>query len=368
MKTAIVITSINKSKFLIRYCENLAKYNVDQDKVSIIVIGDEKTPSLSYIRQGNPYGYDVQYWDTESQELFSKALPTKLTYLVPPNSPRRRNMGYLFAIMGGYDNVIVMDDDNFPIGNWYKDHIDALYYRMKKAVRSENRIINPCRLVMPSNELCYSRGYPYNQYFLDTFYKTTHSNNRKCMLNMGLWTGKPDVDAIFNLIFPNYNCVDIDGFEDGYTASYNNYFPVNTQNTSYREELMPIFHNIYQEHVMDTPFERYDDIINGIFMLKLINHMGDTASFGTPVVSHERNSHNFSADLKTEIFGNMSGSELWRAIMNLQLESKTYTDGYIEIAKFLQTNKLFNSYEANKAYWRVGNSMFDWVELVEKYA
>jgi hypothetical protein len=366
MKTAVVVTTIFHPSFIDRYLKNFKDNNVNTKDISFIIVGDNKSqPETAKLAKTDKC---FEYWDVEKQKKHLKDVPEHYSYLIPENNGRRRNFGYLLAQEYDVDNVIVIDDDNFPTDDWYNGHINALYKDEHKVVYSRNNIINPCVILeYQDSGIPYFRGYPINEWYNDSFDLSLKSDTREVKLNMGLWSYKPDVDAISNLLYPSMLSKNIK--LDTYKSGRNNYFPVNTQNTSYKKSLIPLFHNIYQETLFDLPLSRYDDIFNGLFLMKLINKMDNAASFGCPLVSHERNNHDYVKDLSTEIVGNAIGCKIWKYIMNKQLESKSYVNAYLELANGLvsdfENGNIYTSYVINKFMGKIGKSMIDWIELGE---
>ena len=359
-KVSIVTTTIHSLDFLADYIDNFLYYNVNLDKLHFIIVGDNKTPQPILDKLCDV----VEYWSPKAQDKWlTKCFPGKLVLikdlLIPENDMRRRNFGYLRAIELDSDIVITIDDDNLPLKDksWLTLHLATLTFTLPQ-VYSENRIINPCNLLKLNHPGIYSRGYPLSQYYFDN-YKPT-SGRDISLLNMGLWLNKPDVDSYMNLMYPDLKS---EGFTETYSVipSENNYIPLNTQNTSFKKKLS-IFHNLYMEPSL---IHRYDDIWIGLIVQRLMHKMGDSVSFGCPIVEHRRNTHNYAKDLRVEFNGIVLNDRMWRSIMDMPIESKTYKDGFLEIAYNLP--KLF---EDNRWFWGFFNKMKDsmelWVELIER--
>jgi len=368
MKVSVVVTTISVPVFLLEYFRNLRESEFPKNDVTFLVVGDEKSPYNAKVFSRLHSDYPVEYWEPGDQtawlfQHFPDLQEKILSLITPKNSPRRRNFGYLRALELDSDVIVVVDDDNFPIQgtNWLGEHLKALS-KSGDFVESSNRIINPCGFLRINSPSVYSRGYPLSHVFEDRPTGVSEKE-KKVMLNMGLWTGKPDVDAFANLIHPELES--LLPLKMNYSVSSGNYFPIDTQNTSFRKELGPVFFNIHQQPCLDLPSDRYDDIWGGLFALRLIHRMGDTASFGTPFLEHRRNIHNYLQDLRTEMVGMTLNSRLWEAIMDLEIKSKRYLDGYLEIAYFL--TKSFRTFEPSltRMMFNIAESMRLWSSLVE---
>jgi len=380
MLTAIVTTTINPPNFLEAYVQNFTKFDVNPDEVFFLVVGDNKTPpgyenisnfeglKDSFDHRELPLGaglkYSVEYWNPKDQEWwikdnFSQDSKEIERLIIPHNDPRRRNFGFLRAHEIGADVIITIDDDNLPQpnSNWLGEHLKGLESSYRLKVHSLNGIVNPCRLLHINEPYVYSRGYPISEFFSDNVLVYELESKKQTILNMGLWTEKPDVDSFTNLVYPNLHS---SGQKFPFTyfgVEKDNYFPINTQNTAFKKELS-IFHNLY----MDPSFiHRYDDIWMGLFAQKLANKFGDITSFGLPLVMHKRNTHNYQDDLWAEFIGIGMNSKMWKEVKDMDISSKNYTDGFLEIADKLPK---FQNPEVNKFLRTMKESMRLWVELV----
>lgn len=361
-KISVVTTSIYPLSWILEYVENFLKFDVDLDHLTFIIVGDHKTPEVHIDKLSDV----VEYWSPKYQDRWlMKTFPDKFDLikdlLVPENDMRRRNFGYLRAVELDSDIVITIDDDNLPLKDksWLDLHVNGLTY-FNPRIGSKNRIINPCQFLTLNHPGVYSRGYPLSAYYSnDVSYPSGRS---KSILNLGLWINKPDVDSFMNLLYPDLSSEGYLGnLHFCFSASKNNYFPVNTQNTSFKKELS-IFHNLYMEPSL---IHRYDDIWIGLIVQRLIHKMNDSASFGLPIVEHRRNSHDYVKDLKVEFNGIVLNNKMWNSIMSMPIESKTYNDGFLEIA-----SNLPGLFEDNRWFWGFFNKMKDsmelWVNLIEQ--
>ena len=340
----------------------------DNNEITFIIVGDNKTPEVA--RKYEVDGlWNIEYWSPEDQEKWIiNTFPNdaeKAFRHVPDDMVSRRNFGFLRAKEIDSDITITIDDDNFPLEqDWIKSHCDM---KPKFLVSSMNRYVNPCEILKTTIKYkVYSRGYPISSMYSDSFIAMPNLDERYSVMNLGLWTQSPDVDAITNLVYPHlYSSGVYFGSHEKYGINTNNYFPINTQNTSFTKKLS-IFHCIYQTPLMGLSSHRYDDIWIGLFVQRLVHRNRDTATFGSPVVSHERNSHNFVKDLQTEFIGTTMNDTMWNAVSNMCIESQSYEDGFLEIAE--QLPGIFRGYDSSIIGYisDLSDSMFDWVDLIDR--
>ncbi len=372
MKTSIITTTINIPTFLCEYYKNLEKYGHDQQEIGFIIVGDNRTPKITedFVKHYSVNRYWTEYWSPQKQDKWLKEkFPNKgesLRNVIPENDMRRRNFGYLRALEMGSDIIITIDDDNYPLPNydWLGLHTCNLG-EYCQSISSANSFVNPCRFF--DFELpFYSRGYPFAHLFADTIEYFDARDSRESVLNMGLWVGKPDVDSYTNIVYPDLKTEYSQLLNSAYSIKMDNYFPINTQNTSFKKELS-IFHNLYMEPLYDLPSHRFDDIWAGLFCLKLIHKKGKTASFGTPLVEHRRNIHNYQKDLQTEFIGASLNTKMWDFIRDFRVHSTNYKDGFLEIAYGLEREftRGFIDKKIIEFIQRLADSMVLWVELLD---
>jgi len=370
MKVAIVTTTINPPDFLLNYFNNFVKWidknNYSRDDILFIVVGDNKTPHKLYSKKSRVYDFPVEYWNPVDQDIWLLKHYNNLHRdLIPENNPRRRNFGYLRAIELNADYIITIDDDNVPKDtNWLQEHLAPLQGKKLPIVYSRNKCINPCKALSHNRIIVYARGFPINRMLSDSFIIENKIDNRKIVLNEGLWTESPDVDAFTNII---YNSLTSYGTsEEGFIVEKDNYIPINTQNTAFTKEIAPIFWNIYMNSIYDLPLERYCDIWGGLFAQKVINHLNGAVSFGKPIVSHKRNVHNYGRDLRVEWMGILLNPRIWDFVTNLKLHSGSYISSYLEIADEIEFELRFSDDIVNKFKKHLADAMRTWIELTEK--
>jgi len=373
MKTSIITTTVNIPTFVYEYYKNMENYGHKKDDVNFIIVGDNKTPLVAeeFVKDASADRYLTEYWSPKGQdkwlsEKFS-GIMEKVKTVIPENDMRRRNFAYLRALEMGSDIVITVDVDNYPLPeyDWLGLHISNLSGH-SKIVSSRNSFVNPCRF-LNKDIVLYSRGFPLPYLFSDTAECHDVTDSRESVLNMGLWTGKPDVDSYTNLIYPNLKTEYPKSLGTQLAAEKYNYFPINTQNTAFKKELS-VFHNLYMEPVYDLPSHRFDDIWIGLFCLKLIYNKGKTASFGAPVVEHRRNVHNYQKDLQTEFVGIALNTRMWEFIKDMEIHSSNYEEGFLEIADGLDQKftKLLTDQRVISYIYKLADSMRLWVQLLNK--
>lgn len=375
MNISLVTTTINIPFFLKSF-----KPEFPSDcTVNVIVVGDNGTPeTVEYfceeLNKDNKTFYKVDYWSPELQNVYIRNYLgdiDKIRKVIPEKDIRRRNFGFLIALEEGADYIVSLDDDNFPTEGWEKSLLDFVTNHDNCTTDSTFGIINPTEFLDNNirNPYIYSRGYPLRLWYKSNVYEDIPIKKKiNPVMHQMLWSNKPDVDAITNLAYPELKTGEGMNFpfNKSIIAHKDNYFPIDTQSLVFSKELS-IFHAIYQEYLYDLPSHRYDDIWAGIFCQKIANTLGDSYSFGFPIMEHRRNTHNFQKDLQMEFAGMILNTHMWDSVINCDLNSKNYKDCFLELADELPGFfKEYNNFDVGSLMCEIRDSMRLWVDLLDK--
>jgi glycosyltransferase involved in cell wall biosynthesis len=309
---SVVTTTINQPTFLEEYIENARENDYPLDNLTLIVIGDLKTPLdvKAYCRTlASDYGVETIYMsiDEQLEWLESRDLAALREYL-PYHSIQRRNIGYLYAYEHGADVIVSLDDDNlagdsdiFSAFSQVGEKTDVL------EVTSSNSWYNSASMLNYEREASddiYHRGFPYSKRSDEVEYEFEETT-REIAVRAGLWLDIPDVDVITHLERSPRAVSLRDEFEHSPVAlGKDTYCPVNTQNTAFDTSMMPLIHTIPMgDEIKGMELSRFDDIWLGYFAEKILQSMDKTVAYGTPLSSHDRNIHHLKQELEHEAIG-----------------------------------------------------------------
>jgi len=364
MDAAIILTTIRVPKLLLGYAENFEKYG--HTDVGFIIIGDRKTPDKANQQISDMLengGFSAEYWNVSEQEEWLTEFP-KLAEFVPWNSDCRRNLGYLIAYQQGAEIMITIDDDNFVTKeDYYAKHSIVGTTQTVLTGSSTNKWFNPCSLLKtdpPRN--IYSRGFPYNRRHNNDV-SWNHSKG-KVVLNMGLWLGQPDVDAITNL----NESINVTEFNsEQVMLAQGTYAPINTQNTAFHRCILPAYYYIPMgARIYGMMLDRFGDVWAGLFVKKIIDKINDRVAIGEPLSYHRRNPHDLMKDLESEIWGVLITEHLVPAIESMEIDGRTYADAYLDLAEKLCHFDCYTSRAVNKYFCKISQGMKTWVDICEK--
>lgn len=362
-KSSLVITTIGDGKILESIFKQSAQSDI-MDKMTLIVIPDRKTPQglFDKCKEIRNYGFKILCPTITEQNNFLKNLGFVPEWL-PYDSDNRRNVGYLMALDCDSEVIISLDDDNYPMES-LRDHLIVGDEISWPALFSDTQWINICDLLqMNKDHKVYPRGFPYykrhQSYGVDIRFGTGRVG-----LNLGLWVGDPDFDALTWLSVPTKST----SFKgNSFLLGRQMWTPINSQNTAVHRDVMSSYYQIR----MGVGIGRFDDIFGGYFCQKCIKHIGDRIRIGTPIVNHKRNKHNYLKDLQGEMKGILIMEELLPWLEEVKLIGNTYAETYVCLAGMLdiQISHLKGSIwtdEVRRYFIDMTILMREWVKACQK--
>ena len=327
----LVCTTIGDGKFLEGYCKKAEEEGL-KDSVTFYIIADLKTPKSLYeeCARQECFGFDIRYHYVDEQVVYLKKL--NMQAIVPYNSDNRRNIGYLMALEDDCDVIISIDDDNYcREGSFFKEHSVVGCKASEKA--RENKWYNVCREL---NLGIYPRGYSYKNRKDNTYPVVTNNDaNGYVAVNAGLWLHDPDLDALTWLSFVATPEYEYSG--ESYFLGDNTWAPINSQNTAVVRDTMVANYFIPMGNVINgMRIDHHADIFTGYFLRTCVKHMGHKVRFGTPVVDHIRNNHDYMADLVNEYACIQMLEDLTEWLPEVKLDGKTYSEAYESLSHQLE--------------------------------
>ena len=327
----IVVASINKLVNINEFLPAL-KHNKYNCKILVVDEGDEgirkKNENLLH---GLPHAF---YGPREREEWFAQrfgSIHKVYSSVIPNRCHAESSFGFLVAYEEEPDFVIELDDDVFPIGsrNFVHQHACNLFNQDGVTVYSRNKWYNTMEnLELSIDEDIFPRGHPYAQKTRNQEY-VWKDNGGKCVLNMGLWGGYPDLDASTIV-----HCSGLDGRgniksndlkRSKVIVGKKTYFAVCSMNTSFVPKIIPAFYQLYMNFMN---INRFDDIWSGILLKKIADDMDEKICLGKPLLYHNKRPRNVFKDLGEEANGMRLNEELWKIVDSLELEGTSYQDSY----------------------------------------
>jgi hypothetical protein len=323
------------------FLANAAKYG-HVEQVSVIVVGDCKTPSEAgdFLRAlGRRYPSRITYLDVADQQKLLRSWPA-FDLTLRYNSIQRRNVGYLQAALDEADIIIAVDDDNFVTDEDYIGAHLAVGREVRVPVVSDpSGWWNVCRrLQCDPPRRFYHRGYPKSRQDWKPARCEIQTQMVRPVVNAGLWLKNPDVDATTNIEEP-VNVVGMDPVagESVCALAKGTWCPFNSQNTAFDIKTLPamylvVMHDFYRGYRIG----RLDDIWMSYFLRAIADQLGDSVLYGPPLVVQDRNPHNFTRDLAEELGGYILTEKIVEFLRNFRTPGSNYFDAYLDLIYHLR--------------------------------
>ena len=311
MKSVIVIPTIRNLNFFREWQE----FN-DPENVEIIVCEDRDEITLE-AEWPNITIY--------SRQEIKKELG-KDSWIISFESAAIRSFGFWKAWQKKPDMVCTIDDDCFSEREDYflKEHWQALNQK--------------ATLDWVKTASIFTRGFPY-----------LIRDKNEVVLNHGLWSNIPDLDAPTQLLNPDLR---LEPCRESHVVPRYNFFPMSGMNLAFKPSITPLMYFGLQGRGWE--YDRFDDINCGIFTKKILDHIGLAVMSGKPSVEHIRQSNVFT-NLVKEASGISFNEQLWDEVKYINLEKFKIKDCYNELIDKLP--------ELNDYMKKLKKAMKIWVRL-----
>jgi len=370
MKVLIVIASINELTNIQAFKPALKKGDLD---LKVIVV-DEGNYGIrkrnERILSEVPHAF---YGPKEREDWFKQRFGSayeKYLSVIPERCHAETSFGFLAAYEEMPDLVLELDDDVFPFQKQdiLGEHANNLFKSEGIEVDAVGRWYNTIEnLMLNKGSSVFPRGHPYSTRTRKEKY-IWQNNGSPCVLNMGLWAGHLDLDALSILYHGGLEgrC-NIKGTElkrKKIIVGKNTYLAICSMNTSFTPKIIPAFYQLYMNY---RGLDRFDDIWSGTFLKKVADHLEDKICLGAPLVKHEKRPRDVLEDLRKELEGIAINEKLWTIVDSICLNGSSYTDAYLSLIDGLEKNINQNfSMDSHKKISMQIKKMRTWLELFER--
>ena len=292
MKTAFVITSINKPNNIMKLYAKMCK----EKEIDYYIIGDQKSPKQFNIKNANYYNLSQQ----KKLRLSYAKKCLKNTYV-------RKNIGYLIAIQNGAENIIESDDDNYPNKNFFFN----LNVKQKCLILKNKGWVNVFDYFKKDKkDIIWPRGFP-----LDEIKKKKSFEGKikfvDSPIQQHLSNQDPDVDAIYRLthkekkiFFTKKRPLAI------YQKTYSTF---NSQNTRWFKLAFPLL------YLPSLCTFRACDIWRGLVALRIL-HLNNMPLIYSSASNYQlRNYHNLIKDFTEEVPVYLRNKEIIDILYSMKL-------------------------------------------------
>lgn len=343
-------------------------------RVELIVVdeGDENLRERNRILLSNlkPRFFGPRERESWFRDKFGASYEDYLS-VIPQRCHAETSFGFLIALEELADLVIELDDDVFTVKGYdlLECHIRNLQDSQAFLVSSEGGWYNTLENLKLSGTglRLFPRGHPYSKETRECNY-SWRVVSCSSVLNMGLWFGNPDLDALTIVAQGGLDgrC-DVHGtniLRPRVIVAPGNFFSLCSMNVAFRPKVIPAFYQLYMNY-MDI--DRFDDIWSGIFLKKVADHLDDHLSLGVPPVLHAKRPRSSFKDLRAELEGMVLNEKLWKVVKSIELKADDYLGCYSELTDGLA--KRVDEFEEKMHRDFINftvNKMRLWTKVIEK--
>jgi len=215
----------------------------------------------------------------------------KLSKLVGWNCIQRRNFAILEAFERGAEVIALIDDDNIPYSNWFKNIYINRQIKCNE-IKTNKKIFDPVGYTNHPN--LWHRGLPL-ELVNNRKYKADKKKLIKPDIQANFWNGDPDIDAVCRMIFKP-EC----SFKKNLFPFFSKKIsPFNSQNTL-------IARKVIKDYFLFPHIGRMDDIWASFY----VTSKKYSVLYNEPTVYQQRNVHNLIKDFKDEYIGYVNSLKL----------------------------------------------------------
>lgn len=333
MKLAVVSTTIRGSSGYEEYVHQSKTSKFSE--VFFIIAADVNSEPFD-----NNLGSTVEYLTVEDQKKY------KCSEFIGWKKFARRNIALLRAIALNPDYILMVDDDNEPLENYFDSWHNILSNNAHTCItlasdEHKDAWHNYLRTADTKIKI-YPRGFPisFRDINFNSYQKDCNLDINRVGLFQGISLGDPDIDAITRIVYSdptpmgsvkekNYCLKDI-------------WSPYNTQNTLFSKILFPL--------AFTWPHaDRYEDIYASLIWQRFLFNNNMYVHIGDSMNYQVRGKRNNLRDLSLEIEGYFNIKNIWEEINKIN-----------ETNQFDMLTKVFNI--ENPIIKREKNFVEAWVQ------
>jgi hypothetical protein len=344
-----------------------------QRQSSRVLVIDEGNPRVrrrnKQLLDGLPHNF---YGPKERRAYFLRTfgrMGAKASHVIPDRCHAETSFGFLLAYEERPDIILELDDDTYPVPRnpIIGRHVGSIGNHECPTVRCSGGWYNTLKNLQLSASNIFPRGHPYDTTVRCTEYDWS-TDASEIVLNMGLWVGNPDLDALTILsrggLDGRCDVKSIAIKKNQLVIGKGTYFALCSMNAAFKPEIVPAFYQLYMNYM---GVDRFDDIWSGIFLKKVTDHLGVNVSIGAPMVRHNKRPRDVFRDLRAELDGMAMNEILWRMVNALAIEGNDYWTAYRSLSLGIEHGLR----KVSKPAWRKllkqqTGKMQTWLRLVDR--
>jgi len=341
MKLYVVTASIRRLDNLKLLLHDFHERCLEKCDVHIVIVDEVEDATRKYNQKIMSSFDNVHFYGVKERRQWFKShfgsAWSKYECVIPEKCHAETSFGFIVAFEEGADVIIELDDDvalnqGYDLGWHLRNSFNNEGFSVSAKGKWYNTIEN---LVLNKEVIVFPRGHPYEEKCRLERYEWKNGSSPS-VLNMGLWSGEPDLDALTLIFYNGLNgacSLKSHGLKrEKVVIEKGTYFALCSMNTAFLSKIIPAFYQLYMNQL---GVDRFDDIWSGLFLKKIADYMGDDVSIGAPLLAHKKIPRDSFSDLRKEMEGMDLNEGLWRVVDSMSLTGNSYLDAYVSLTQNL---------------------------------
>lgn len=307
--------------------------NINEKKIKLGIVSTTIRGDLGYRdwdEAVNKFGlFDARFYiagDLNSIEFNQNGFHSELKYFSPEQQSKyecsekigwrkwaRRNIALIEALRDDPDYILIIDDDNRPLENYFQKWHNLITLKAKKLLSTDSLWFNYLDSG-DSKSAFYPRGYPIQERGrnLPVAVIPCEIAPEEIYVFQGISLGDPDIDAFARIADPT--SLPLKSVSEYNYAVANKWSPYNTQNTLFKRDIAPL--------AFTWPMAgRYEDIYSSYvwqhfsFSHKKYIHVGDSLNW------QDRGERDNFRDFCLEHEGYIRALDVWNSVRHANTSS-----------------------------------------------
>lgn len=333
----VIMPTVRNPECITAYIANARKHGFDVDRLHIVLVTEDFCDVAAMEEMLDELGVSGEVFDaSRREEWFEDHDVEEYADVVPAKSHAETSFGLLYMLTRPeLEYGVFLDDDTAPHEDvdFFGAHMERLGdTRTVPHVSSDQQWVNVLYQHADEHGL-YPRGYPYS--CMGESVETVIQESEEIVVNQGLWTNIPDLDAVRILMDGDLQgqaqtLTDADDFNEDFVAATGQFLTVCSMNLSFRREVIPAF---YQFPMDDNEWDigRFDDIWSGLTVKKAADMVGKDVLTGRPLCEHNKAPRSTFSDLNNEVPALELNEHFWKALDQAPDTADDYYEAYEEM-------------------------------------
>lgn len=364
---AVIVTTLRRPDVISDYLANASGHDFNLGRLFVILVTEDSIDRSEAKSALRDYGVEGEIFGQSDRDAwFAVRNLSSYERLIP----RRSHAETSFGLLAMYEKPslrygVFIDDDTRPLDStdYFGDHLKRLEYA-GSALELESNLgwVNVLHDSFQRHGL-YPRGYPYGKIGEQKAWRRIEVQTGDVVLNQGLWTNVPDLDAVRILSLGGLNGLSPirlspRDYGEDFTVRSENFITVCSMNLAFRREVIPAFYQFPMDE-NHWGIGRFDDIWSGVVLKHVIDAEGKRMLSGKPLCVHDKFPRSTFKDLTAEAPGLEINETFSRMVQSAHIERGL---GYHESTRRIAS--VLRSEPSHPFVQYCGEFLAAWVDLI----